>query len=330
MASNPMQRKARNSFLLGMLIATIILGCVIGILIFQMQKKKKEEESIENAKIFVYALSQDVKAGANVKLTDDEGIPMTKLIEVKVSEAPATAIHKQVEGVLLDEFYSKVDENTLYKIDLKAGTILTEEMFIQSEDITEHDTREQEYNMVILPTYLAKDDYVDIRLRLPSGEDYLVVSKKKVVDTDDETIWMNMSEEEILTLSNAIVEAYQIIGSELYATTYIEPGIQNTATVTYVPSTSVAQLINADPNVVQKAKEELAARYSIATLYKGRTEIINSAIAAGAEDAQENVSTGITTSVEKQKQSRTEYLQELEAAASANTTTTTTTTTTTK
>ena len=44
MASNPMQRKARNSFLLGMLIATIILGCVIGILIFQMQKKKKEEE----------------------------------------------------------------------------------------------------------------------------------------------------------------------------------------------------------------------------------------------------------------------------------------------
>ena len=36
MATNPMQRKARNSFLLGMLLAVIILGVVIAFLFLQL------------------------------------------------------------------------------------------------------------------------------------------------------------------------------------------------------------------------------------------------------------------------------------------------------
>lgn len=174
------------------------------------------------------------------------------------------------------------------------------------------DTREQEYNMIILPTYLQENDYVDIRLRLPSGEDYIVVSKKRAIDTNETTIWLHLSEQEILTLANAIVEAYQIVGAELYATTYVEPGIQGSATPTYVPSVSVIKLINSDPNIIETAKE-LADRYN--KLMAGRIEIIDSAINAGAEDAQNNVSTGVATSIENQKQSRTQYLQELEAAA---------------
>ena len=41
MATNPMQRKARNSFLLGMLVMLLITGIVIAILFMQLMNKTK-------------------------------------------------------------------------------------------------------------------------------------------------------------------------------------------------------------------------------------------------------------------------------------------------
>ena len=44
MATNPMQRKARNSFLLGMLVMLIITGIIIAILFIQLTNIKKAEK----------------------------------------------------------------------------------------------------------------------------------------------------------------------------------------------------------------------------------------------------------------------------------------------
>ncbi len=44
------------------------------------------------------------------------------------------------------------------------------------------------------------------------------------------TVWLNLTEDEILNMSCAIVEAFQIPGSKLYATKYTEPGMQDAAT----------------------------------------------------------------------------------------------------
>ena len=306
MASNPMQRKARNSFLLGVFITMIIASLVIGFLLWRMYQQNEEKEVLENAKVTVYVLAKNVTSGANVKINE------LKAIDVTSDAVPTSAITTL-------NYSTIVTENSLYKIDLPAGTVLSEDMIVESEDVTADDTREQEFNMIILPTYLEIDDYVDIRLRLPSGQDYIVVSKKKVIDANEITMWIRLSEDEILTLSNAIVEAYQIDGTLLYATTYVEPGIQAAASVTYVPSVSVAQLINADPNVVQTAKEELAKRYNNSTLYSGRTDIINQAIGSAGDQAQANVSTGTQASIETQKETRSNYLKELEAAQLSST-----------
>ena len=244
---------------------------------------------------------KDVTSGSSVSIADLKQVAVTK---DAVSLSSLTS----------ENFLTAVTENSLYKINLKAGTILSTDMIAQAEDITQDDTREQEYNMIVLPTYLEIDNYIDVRLRLPSGEDYIVVSKKKVTNADEITMWIRLSEDEILTLSNAIVEAYQIDGALLYATTYVEPGIQAGASVTYVPTMSVSQLINSNPNVIQTAKEELAKRYNNSTLYSGRTNVIDPAVGAAGEQAQTNVSTGTATSIETQKESRSNYIKELEAA----------------
>ena len=49
MATNPMQRKARNSFLLGMLITLVIAGAIIALLFIQL-KNYKEKEQEENSR----------------------------------------------------------------------------------------------------------------------------------------------------------------------------------------------------------------------------------------------------------------------------------------
>ena len=71
MATNPMQRKARNSFLLGMLVMLLISGIIIGLLFMQLMNKMKKEQEDKANSVIAYVLNQDVKAGQTV--TDDDG-----------------------------------------------------------------------------------------------------------------------------------------------------------------------------------------------------------------------------------------------------------------
>ena len=50
MATNPMQRKARNSFLLGMLVMLLISGIIIALLFMQLMNKTKKEKESQNVK----------------------------------------------------------------------------------------------------------------------------------------------------------------------------------------------------------------------------------------------------------------------------------------
>lgn len=99
---------------------------------------------------------------------------------------------------------------------MKANTVVTSSMIAKSDEKTTNDLRIQEYNMLRLSSQIAAEDYIDIRFRMPSGEDYIVVSKKKVeipqIDGVDSatTIWLQLTEDEILTMSNAIVENYMM------------------------------------------------------------------------------------------------------------------------
>ena len=66
------------------------------------------------------------------------------------------------------------------KIDLDKNTVITTSMIVASDEPITKDLRTQEISSVVLPTDLADDDVIDIRLRMPDGRDYLVVSKKTV------------------------------------------------------------------------------------------------------------------------------------------------------
>lgn len=296
MATNPMQRKARNSFLAGMFIAILIMGVIVGFLGYTLIQMKKEQKELEASYKTVYILKKNVESGATISMAD-----------LDKKQIPANMI--PTDYVSAD----KLTENTIAKINLTTGTVLSANMISESDDKTTNDTRLQEYNMVVLPQNLELDQYIDIRLVLPNGQDFIVVSKKRIVNTDADTIWMNMSEEEIITMSRAIVEAYIMKGSKLYATTYIEPGMQEQATPTYMPDNDIINLINANPNITVEARNKLNEIYTD-KLRDIRRQNIQQQLELYREEALDNIEQGVQDEITKMKEARQNYLDALGAA----------------
>ena len=114
-------------------------------------------------------------------------------------------------------------------------------------------------------------------------------------------------------MESAIVEAYKIEGSKLYATKYAEAGLQQASSPTYVVNNEVANLMDSDPNIVDKAKNGLSARYNSNNLKSMREQYINNALSQyGTEDGfKDKMQDSITST----KESRQKYLQSLPSAA---------------
>ena len=356
MATNPMQRKARLSFILGMLLAILICGVIIAFLFLQLNQYQTKEKQNKEATVRVYALNQDVSSGQVI--TSD----MYSMIEVNKNLVPSNATsdlsvienyalqdkegnevftkdselylrsgnrdYKLIQEEETDNYYIERNNEKKYvelnsvpllaKIEMKKNTVITKSLLEKGDNRVADDVRKEEYNSFVLPMDLQTGDYIDVRLMLPTGENYIVVSKKEVevpningVDSLD-TIWINVSSDEILTISSAIVDAYKITGSKLYVDKYTEAGMQKAATPTYVVSDATRTLLNKDPNILEKAKSALIDRYRNIQNEEVRNEINKSLNAIETPD--ENLQQNMQESIEKSQTTRQKYLDSLSGA----------------
>ena len=431
MASNPMQRKARNSFLLGMITTLLIAGIIIVLLFMQLKQKTDQLQAEADAKRNVYVLNQDVKSGQIItedmfetKQVNQDAIPSnatatasvisTWFLQTKDGKTFNTDYYNNItnqsfsqpeqglyinepdsiievveidgkkykcsdkytgdksnltevsareevvqddDGIYIVDTTNSTDKITrvyqeattgeyyIYKLDtssmttsnsrtrvkeyltlqqapvvakvtMNKNTVVTPSLVVQSDEVVTDDVRQQEYNMVVLPVDLMTDDYIDIRLMTPSGQDFIVVSKAKVdiptnVDGSyiTDTVRVNLREDEILSMSSAIVEAYGLLGSKLYATKYVEAGMQEPSLPTYTPNAAVTAQIQSNPNIVSVASEELASRYSDAAK-KNRNDYLQSLINS-SEDYSSNIEDKADEKITNQNTARQKYLESL-------------------
>ena len=171
--------------------------------------------------------------------------------------------------------------------------------------------------MIVLPMDLATGDYVDVRVQFPNGQDFIVVSKKEVeipnvngTDSND-TIWISLTEDEILHMSCAIVDVAQVKGAKIYATKYTEAGMQKAATPTFPVNESTSALIRSDSNILERAKNEVANRYNNQNSANLRNNYIQSSINSQGEQAQSNLESSMEESITNSKNSRKQYLDSL-------------------
>lgn len=304
MVSNPMQKKARNSFLLGVVITLIIcllIGALFYVLVIRKEQAKQKEEGVLT---YVYRLNTDVQSGEEIDSTKVESILITSKV---IPEGSAFASRTKIKDAKGKEQWVETAFPVGYKskVNLKAGTILSTELLFQEEEIT-NDLRYIEYNMLALPTTIAIGDYIDIRLTLPNGQDLIVISKKEVKSLLGDTVGLELSEGEILMMESAIVEAYIMSASKLYAIQYVEPGMQEAATKTYTPTTAVQGLIERNTNIVTEAKNGLMNKFNADIRTWTDTEVNNY-----ASDKQGNIEAGLKEEVENAKAAREAYLSGL-------------------
>lgn len=298
MAMNPMQKKSRNFFFLGAFVMLILAAAAIGILLWQW--RLSTEKVVENPTGTVYVLGQDVKSGAEI--TTDMLTPMT--VDTRMIPADNIAAYSQLSDTVGD---TDTPVKYVAKVDISANTTLTPDLITQSDQPLTDDLRTEDFNMIKLPVRLETGNYIDIRLTLPSGQDYLVVGKKQVVGCDDSTVWLKLSESETSIINNAIIESYIMTGSSLYATIYVDPGAQAKPTSTYPVSVAVQQTMLNNPNIVQAIKDAYNGTVSV----QDRTDI-ERALSAYGQNKQTNVETGVQKSNTTAAQARLKYIDQLD------------------
>ena len=417
MATNPMQRKARNSFLLGIILTLIITGVVIAFLFLQLKKVKDEQAAEEAQKVNVYTLNQDIKSGQaltedmfSIQTVNRNTIPSNATSVADVIDSwflqtkDGKTVNRDSEGLYIQEadsiielydnddgqYYKIVDgeeekvspgnnlrsdddgnymidnnqEDTITriyqdettsnyyiyelensgnsmtrtkvflefnnvpvvaKVDMNANTVITPNLVAQSDEVVTDDVRREQYNCIILPMDLMTDDYIDIRLMLPNGQNFIVISKVSVEIPQNadgtyvaDSIIVNLREDEILALSSAIVEAYGITGARLYANKYTDPGLQEAAIPTYVPNNDVTELLDpiiennrlvgfGNPNLVPQAMEGLKQRYENTSI---RNEYVQPQI-NNEPEYNTNVQTGLDQDAATSQETRKQYLESL-------------------
>lgn len=205
---NQIKKKMLIGFGIGLLIGLVIAGITITVSVMTV-KSYENGTNKKYKKLFikeVVSLKRDVIQGEIVK---DEDIKKT---EVHKNNAPADQASKS-------DVVGKIA-----KYNIPKNIPLVEGMF--SEDVIAQDMRTLEYNTILMPSDLAEQDFVDVRVRYPSGVDYLVLKQKKVEKISNTTMWFNVNEEEMLLMNGAEVDAFINEGSKLYAVRYTDPEAQ--------------------------------------------------------------------------------------------------------
>ena len=238
------RQRTKNLLLAGLTGATVtgvLATAVIGYSWYKFQQTKEAEElAAQQARKTVLVVKTDTPAGAPLSPEDLVQKDMPKdVIPVDVID-PKDTIRKYA------------------KIDLHANTVLTTSMLYE-EGTTPKDLRNQEFKLIQIPGDAKVGQFVDVRIKFPTGQDYILLAKKKVESLNGGVVVMQLGEKEILSFSSAIVDAY-LNNAQIYALTYVEPTLQEPAIPTYPPNANVLDLMQTDPNLVQVATHELERR----------------------------------------------------------------------
>lgn len=240
--------RSQKQYLLVTLISIGVIGigfiAAYTLTVRQLETKYKskivhlESEITENKKR-VYTAKEEIKAG--------ELIEKGKLEETQIYTSQPEAA-----------FINQEDFGKLAAVDIRKSQPVLSNMLTPDLELG---LREQEFSLFKLNTNLEKNDFVDIRIRFPNGEDYIVLSKKalKDINLEENDCFLWLDEEEILNISAAIVDAYLHAETDIYTAKYIESG-QQESVPTYQPNESVMLLIANNPNIIEEARKELDLR----------------------------------------------------------------------
>lgn len=280
-------RKNKFKIVVSALVFAVLVILIAGAIIYMGKKSIDEyknqltelEYEIESNKQTVYVASRDIEKGEALLSEVEEGAD-TSLVNV---------MEQTIYTGLDPESYISAEQlGSTAIVDIRENEPVMRNMV--TELTIADDTREYEMTVANLMTDQTTNDCVDVRIMFPNGEDYLILSKKPVRNLllDSCVFYTYLSEEEILRMASATIDAYTITGTRIYTTRYVESNLQEAAVPNYLVKPENIDLINGskqDPNVVslEVAREtlNLAARMDLEARLSGLTKEQLTAVSEG-------------------------------------------------
>lgn len=286
----------RVLIVLGLIIVLIGTNALQFYLVDNKWKAKEEEykNEINTLRAAADAMGPVVQVctvGAPVKAGDE----VTDL-NVSFMDIPSTYIPQgtiEDKDIILGKFF---------KLNLDSGAMIHEAMIM--EDTIIDSTRDMDIYTNTYPSGLAKGDYIDLRIVMPLGQDYLVLSHKRIYELFENGFKIHLTEEELFMYRSMLIDYYlnKAAGCRIEATRYVEPGLQKPAIPFYSIPTYLADLYNRDPNMLTQlnAVDNEAAR---TILDLGNKDI--------SMETQGLLNSGVEEILNAAKASKTEYEQRL-------------------
>jgi len=249
---------SRKTIIIIILIIAVLAGSGAGIFFtvraFNSQKDEitELEDEIDTLLWQIEAYGQEVdcykiKPGVEIKHGTE-----FRLEDIEVMVLP--------ESMLTDQYVTEPQFllGCIYRIDVGPETPLVWDLFT-SEEIEQTD---RYYDIVadVFPVEPQVGQYYDLRIVMPKGQDYVVLSKKRVINFYNSAIRVKLDEEEIHQYQSALVDTFVNPGTYLYVTTYIEPNMQKQATSYYPVGNFVMQIMELDPNIVKLAEQDIVLK----------------------------------------------------------------------
>lgn len=222
----------------------------------------------------VYVMRAEVQAGKEIVETDLE--PVT--VPVSMASNAITDLNT-VKG-------------KYYKTSLTPGSLLLADLVMEDK----LDPSMRLYDIVTdeNPLGLRPGDYVDIRISMPLGEDFIAMSHKRVHEINNGILKLAVNEQDIHIYNSMLVDKILYPGTRIYAVEYIEPGSQQPASKYYPISKNVLAIAEKDPNLLSAIEQDMIARRT--QLETSLQSMINPEITRTIEHGKQKITQAISAS----------------------------------
>lgn len=256
----------------------------------------------------VYVLANDVTVGKEVTEND--------FTTVDIPAQAAGNVLTSLDGIVSE------DRSIVkyFKIDMPAGTIVTKEDML--DRVLQNDERLFDVVTDSNPVGLEVGSYVDVRIQLPTGADYIAIPHKRVEQLNSGTLKLILNEEEIHAYNSMLID-WILYGANIYAVQYVEGGLQATAETYYPISQTVVSIAAKDPNLLTAIKQDMLVRRAALdgdldalgmTLTDKDIENLNKTI----EKGRENIRSAISEAQKQVDKEKAEYEKQKAKEAEAN------------
>ena len=199
----------------------------------------------------IWTVNKAVKVGDQVQESD-----LTK------ETVPVTAVP---EGAVQDtsEVIGKY-----YKLSFGAGIPLTKDLFMDDE--LKGPVYIRDVFLDSVPVGIMPNDYIDIRVVLPGGEEFVAFSHRRIESLYQKAIKMKMTESDLWLWTSILVDRslYKGYGLKIYATKYEDPGLPNEAKPYYPLRKEVIDIASISKNLSKKDIDKIYNKDLRAAVYK--------------------------------------------------------------